>query len=79
MSWDSFESTLGCVLCKTTFTVRDVRKSQLCPSCNAVKYDIDAVLNGKSASLATDEDKQRIVDRLKTNHTVRSGSFRPSK
>ena len=68
-----------CELCGDEYTYRHQthtggRKDfRLCYNCQSIKKDIDAVLDGKSYSLATDEDKQRIVQRVSQNRTVNRG------
>jgi hypothetical protein len=75
MSWADFTADMVCELCGDAYTTKNSRGSRLCPNCKSIEPDIRAVLAGKSFAAATDEDKTRIMERVRVRPTVRYGPF----
>jgi hypothetical protein len=75
MSYDTFTSTKECELCKDAFQTKNIRTARLCPNCEFIEVDANRVLNGKSYSLATEEEKRDILERAKSKKTLASGPF----
>lgn len=75
MTWDKFDSQKVCEFCQEQFSTKDSR-NRYCPECVSHMEDIRRVINDKSPSLATQEEKMRIYQRVKVGGTTRRGPFK---
>lgn len=75
MTWDNFKSEKVCEFCQAEFSTKNAR-DRFCPECVARMPDIRRVIGDKSPSLATPQERTRILERVGVGRTTRQGPFK---
>ena len=64
-----------CEFCKDQYKTTDPH-SRLCLNCRNIEREhIKPILGDRSYGNATDEDRAKVVERMRTNRTVKRGPF----